>query len=358
MTAYTKIFTHPEDQADLDSDGVGDLCDNCPEVYNPIQTEDTDGDGVGDPCDECPNDPDNDIDEDGICGDVDNCPDAYNPNQEDGDGDDIGDLCDICPNHTDGDCCNPSDTTNQPPVVTSASADTASATGKQFKYVCTATDPNCDGAELSISFADYPSWCAPLGDTLFGYAGCDYVDTAFTVIASDGSLADTLTVVIFIDGSNAAPIIVSPGDTVLVKRLTFFAYYPSVDDSDDTLHTIDYPEYPNWCDTIVQYDTITGIAPDSASVEQLTVVAHDFCHADTLSFMVQVYICGDVNNDGNSTVDISDLVYLVDYMFLGGPEPPIMSSADCDGSGGGIDISDLVCFVDYMFNGGPPPVCP
>ena len=35
-----------------------------------------------------------DNDKDGIKNDVDNCPDTYNPNQSDFDGDDIGDVCD------------------------------------------------------------------------------------------------------------------------------------------------------------------------------------------------------------------------------------------------------------------------
>ena len=37
-------------QADVDSDGVGDACDNCPSVSNADQV-DTDGDGQGDACD-------------------------------------------------------------------------------------------------------------------------------------------------------------------------------------------------------------------------------------------------------------------------------------------------------------------
>jgi Thrombospondin type 3 repeat len=42
--------------ADVDSDGVGDACDNCPAVANADQT-DSDGDGVGDLCDADPINP-------------------------------------------------------------------------------------------------------------------------------------------------------------------------------------------------------------------------------------------------------------------------------------------------------------
>ncbi len=65
-------------------------------------------------------------------------------------------------------------------------------------------------------------------------------------------------------------------------------------------------------------------------------------------------IPGDVDHDFEE-VNISDLVYLVDYMFINGPEPPIMDQADMDASCQ-IDIADLVYLVDYMFDEGPAPL--
>lgn len=78
--------------------------------------------------------------------------------------------------------------------------------------------------------------------------------------------------------------------------------------------------------------------------------------ATTYSFMVLPgYECGDIDHAGDG-MNISDLVWLVDFMFTGGPPPPVLEAADVNGSGA-IDIADLVYVVDFMFNGGPPPVC-
>jgi hypothetical protein len=64
---------------------------------------------------------------------------------------------------------------------------------------------------------------------------------------------------------------------------------------------------------------------------------------------------GNVNGDYYDNLDIADLVFLVDYMFNGGPPPPVFEEADIDASGG-IDIADLVYLADYMFTGGPAPL--
>lgn len=70
---------------------------------------------------------------------------------------------------------------------------------------------------------------------------------------------------------------------------------------------------------------------------------------------VPPYGPGDMNSDG--AVDIGDLVFMVDYMFHGGPPPAILNSMDVNGSCTGPNIADLVYFVDYFFQGGPPSVC-
>ncbi len=70
------------------------------------------------------------------------------------------------------------------------------------------------------------------------------------------------------------------------------------------------------------------------------------------TFSVISLLRGDL--DGSQTIDVADLVYLVDYMFNAGPEPTIWENGNVNGVGS-IDIADLVYLVDYMFNGGPPP---
>jgi hypothetical protein len=58
--------------------------------------------------------------------------------------------------------------------------------------------------------------------------------------------------------------------------------------------------------------------------------------------------------DGNGTVNISDVVFLINYIFAGGAAPNPLAAGDANCSGG-INISDAVYLIQYIFGGGPAP---
>lgn len=62
--------------------------------------------------------------------------------------------------------------------------------------------------------------------------------------------------------------------------------------------------------------------------------------------------CGDSNSDGS--VDIDDAVYLINYIFSGGPptEPYKSGDVDCNDL---VDIDDVVWLIAYIFSGGNDP---
>ena len=69
---------------------------------------------------------------------------------------------------------------------------------------------------------------------------------------------------------------------------------------------------------------------------------------------------GDIDHsDGSDPINITDIVWMINYMFQGGPGPICLEEANVDGVGAVMDVADLVYLVDYMFRGGPPPPpCP
>jgi len=64
------------------------------------------------------------------------------------------------------------------------------------------------------------------------------------------------------------------------------------------------------------------------------------------------HVCGDA--DGTEAVDIDDVVYVIAYIFSGGPAPDPVESGDADCSGG-VDIDDAVHLITYIFSGGDAP---
>lgn len=63
-------------------------------------------------------------------------------------------------------------------------------------------------------------------------------------------------------------------------------------------------------------------------------------------------VCGDVN--GDTTVNVDDMVYLIAWIIRGGPPPfdTVNANGDLCNS---VDVGDLAYLIGYLFYGGPPP---
>jgi hypothetical protein len=64
---------------------------------------------------------------------------------------------------------------------------------------------------------------------------------------------------------------------------------------------------------------------------------------------------GDVNADGS--VDLSDPIFGLGYLFLGNQISVCLDALDTDDSGN-LDISDAIYVLTFLFQGGPPPPAP
>lgn len=266
-----------------------------------------------------------DSDNDGIADACDNCPDHFNPDQENADGDFPGDSCDVClydpyddadgdgvcadvdncpatnnPTQADEDQDGLGDACDNCPSV--SNAEQLDADNDGFGDVC----DNCPYVENALQEdADTDA----VGDI------CDNCPTQYNPLQSDDD-GDGL-------GNLCDPCPSDPANDVDGDGLCA---------GDDNCPTVYNPD---------QTDT-DGDGIGDACVAMFECVG----------------IRGNIDADANDEIIISDLVYLVDYMFTGGPAPPIFEEADMDATGE-IDISDLVLLVDYMFTGGPAPEpCP
>ncbi len=78
----------------------------------------------------------------------------------------------------------------------------------------------------------------------------------------------------------------------------------------------------------------------------------------TVAGLVHVdFLCGDTDGDG--MVNIADVVYLIDYVFGGGPPPDPLLAGDVD-CNALVNIADVVYLINFIFGDGPEPCagCP
>ncbi len=68
---------------------------------------------------------------------------------------------------------------------------------------------------------------------------------------------------------------------------------------------------------------------------------------------VTLLLVGDVNRD--ASINLSDIIYIVNYVYKAGSPPNPLSLGDVNGDSK-INLGDIIYLINYIFKGGPPPV--
>lgn len=123
----------------------------------------------------------------------------------------------------------------------------------------------------------------------------------------------------------------------------------------------DTDEYGNACDNCDEVDNPNQTDTDGDNVGDACdncVDVANFDQTDTDGDDIGDacdYICGDA--DDNGSVDILDIIFLIDFKFKGGPAPTYPASSDVDNDGD-VNILDIIYLIDFKFKNGPEPNCP
>ena len=181
-------------------------------------------------------------------------------------------------------------------------------------------------------------------------------------------IVDSTKVLLFVTSSfNRKPDLTLPGPQTVYGGLQLAFPVVAVDpDSVDTLTLTktgvgDFPCYPRVSPVVCYFQWST--TPDDTLNSPYSVVFHvddgrDSTDTDSVLITVVPYdvspstMSGDVNGDGR--IDVADAVFIVNYLFQGGPpsNPPAAMDINGDCFTG---LSDLIWLLNYLYRHGPPP---
>ena len=250
-----------------------------------------------------------------------------------------------------------------PPVIRPIN-DTSIVEGGTLSFYVFASDPDSTIPTLSAFNLPTNSSFSIVGGSLgrfsFNPTFCQAGSYTVGFVAKDNtSLADTVLVkVTVIDAGNHRPKLASISDKVAAAG-DLLSFTVSATDPDCTIPQLLADSLPR---NAVFHDSANGrglfrFTPDSTQIDStysVIFIASDGSLADSARVRISViaYVRGDANRDGRVTV--ADVVYLVSYLFKGGPAPVPPGAGDANHDGL-VTVGDCVYLINYLFKGGPPP---
>jgi hypothetical protein len=100
------------------------------------------------------------------------------------------------------------------------------------------------------------------------------------------------------------------------------------------------------------FDLEAGVSDEPAVVLASNVPVPLGGRVLTYDYLCLPWLIGDAN--GDSMIDLGDVVYLLNYLFKGGspPEPVLTGDPNSDGV---VNLGDAIYLLNYLFRSGPPP---
>lgn len=86
----------------------------------------------------------------------------------------------------------------------------------------------------------------------------------------------------------------------------------------------------------------------SVGIAFLSMLGFGLIQADQPTHPLTFYMIGDAN--GDQVANISDAIFTLHWLYLGGEEPPCQLAADVNGDGD-VDLSDPIVQLRHMFVG-------
>jgi len=157
--------------------------------------------------------------------------------------------------------------------------------------------------------------------------------------------------------------LLSPTNNDTVQSTVTFSWQFTGDpDPNDTLHYALYLSRSSVFnpDSVIVYDSLIDTTlTDSLAIKSWywKVKAYDKwgeLRWSNQTWSFYAFSQGDANGDG--VINIADVVYLINFLFIDGPAPVPIQAGDVN-CNGYITAADIVYLINYLFIGGPPPSC-
>lgn len=201
-----------------------------------------------------------------------------------------------------------------------------------------------------LGSAAYAAEAAERGDTILGVLNLDMIsydgnsDRVMEVHsgldAENQALADIMIGAISDYGLNLNPQKITEGASSSSDHASFWSQgFPAILGHED--YQDHNPHMHSSQDRVSLFDSTYYLDFVRAAVATIAILGNPF-------------LLGDASGDG--LINLSDVVFLVNYLYRSGPasEPLQAGDANCDGI---VDLGDVVYLANYLFRGGTPPQC-